>query len=350
MHHEVPGLGTAYDGVELSLKQLLGAPSMPLRAVCRLEPESSAEASRQLDELATHLARGNPQSVELIVIKAPSAPTLQDQLSYMRAVLPHSAQFLEAHPSVGRCIGKLTGHGTPVPTHVLGVCHEIAGRAPLLAELCDIFPVTRLSLRASNLAGDKATTACQVTPAAGLSDEMHTMLLSTDHVTVGRLTELDAMGSLWEEMWCMQQLEGAAETFATVRLPVRGARTADDRQQEELVAERVRRHFAASAAWRAGAGERRATEARETARSAQQEVLTLWDAPVAEAARSFGIDLSDGRDALNVRAIKERWRQLALEQHPDLTGGGPERFVQLRRHLQVLLRACRSVGTSPTRL
>ena len=64
--------------------------------------------------------------------------------------------------------------------------------------------------------------------------------------------------------------------------------------------------------------------------------------PVAEAARSFGIAISDDTSALSVGVVKQRWRELALQRHPDVVGpGGVESFLGLKRDYQVLLHACR---------
>lgn len=114
-----------------------------------------------------------------------------------------------------------------------------------------------------------------------------------------------------------------------------------DLHADEAIARSVRGRYLQSVAWRAGAAERRATEEEQMARDVRRSVLSSGSGDVAEAARSFGLDLVDG-DALSVNLVKERWRELALQRHPDIAGGGGETFLGLKRHYQVLLQACRS--------
>lgn len=219
-----------YDGVELSLAQLTAAPTLladcvraGFRVVCRVEPADAADAGRQLDGLASLLAAHDARAVELVSIAAPAA-ALADPLGYLEGTLPRAARFLEAHPSVGGAHGKLTGHGKPVPRHVLGCVHELSGvGVGSLAELCDVFPPTRLSLADANLDSgltrreDAPPTGHSVSPSAGLSDELDTVVLCTDHVYVSPEGEDGgrAHQPVWEEVWCAQQLDGARETSVT---------------------------------------------------------------------------------------------------------------------------------------
>ena len=434
-----------FDGVELSLDQLIGdQPGLigdRVRVICRVEPTDAADALRKLDQLSDYISRADAQPVELISLKAPTM-SFDAHLEYLSHVLPVAAKFLELHPTVGSQHGKVTGHGRPVPMHVLGTCHELAGSVAALSEVCDVYPPTRLSLSHANLHhgddarplgsgggnnendfdGQQATGAAIAAPPAsgvgGVSDELHTVLLCADHLVIHSELEADRIGSLWEEVrrfpalairhatieprcnvpslmsarpgcpqvWCAQQLEGARETYASVRVgpscvmdvtgsqvldaqghataPSEGDASASSRcaasawaagldaaaadqlgRAEETLVACLRERFARSSSWREGAATRRQAEDEQAARVAKRAALSSVDGPLAEAAASFGLNLfDDAESTLNVGKVKQRWRELAFERHPDVAAncGSSESFLRLKRHYQVLLQACSS--------
>jgi hypothetical protein len=48
----------------------------------------------------------------------------EDSLSYLREILPVSAHFLEAHPTIAESYGRRNAHGNPFNDHVVGICHH----------------------------------------------------------------------------------------------------------------------------------------------------------------------------------------------------------------------------------
>jgi hypothetical protein len=255
----------------------------------------------------------------------------------------------------------------------MGVAHHLPGLGlGGLAEVADVLPPTRLLLDPAGLRGEeeeegggKAAPPSQ-SDALGLSRELEAVVLGTDAIRaapsafdpLGRSAAegdlghgLFGAGTLFGEVWCAQQLEGATETYVIC----------DEDEDEDggegpsALAARVRAAFDGSAAWRAGAGGRREAEAREAASLLAARRGAGWgrhhSEEVAEAARALGLaahlarDRDGGGGGLTAGAVKERWRSLAFRSHPDTAGGegagaeGAPTFAALRQHYLTLMDA-----------
>lgn len=187
----------------------------------------------------------------------------------------------------------------------------------------------------------------------GLGDELESVLESSDVIYAG-LDDVSSqrapLWALWDEVWAAQQLAGASEVYAVVGGDSGGgdeaAQVAHATEAAEAEAEAarglaslLRRRFEDAAEWRGRAAERRAaSDAAERARRLAAPTSTIGGA-----ARSFGLQPAD-LDGCDEAFLKERWRQLALQAHPDVAGGSGERFQQLRAAYKVLLRAARPGG------
>jgi hypothetical protein len=132
-----------------------------LQLLCRVIPEDTDDACRRMDQLSSHLMKASANAaaadtVRLVIIQQPVAPSSDDTaIQYLSQVLPMAAQFMEAHPTIGRSKGELNAHGKPLDIHVLGVCHRLQSM-PLetkasndmlrfFSSILDILPPTRLS-------------------------------------------------------------------------------------------------------------------------------------------------------------------------------------------------------------
>lgn len=387
-----------YDGLELTLPQLEAGSSAlfdacaqrSLRLVCRLDPVDASEAGNLLERLSRQLREcGRSSSVlESVKLHAPSSITqdLHGTLSYLREVQPQGADFLEAFPTVGSSHGRLNAHGNQLPNHVFGICHVLPAGVPLLADVCGILTPTRLALCASanlirgsgtgdgggasgdhHMDGGSSSTSTsdewsalpQLTDAdGGLTDELESAVEATDVCYIGTDQASEACSPIWDEVWCTQQLEGASETYATCTTsaatswdhptgtqgegpsPPTTDDETDDRAAREL-AQRLRRRFEESAKWRAGAGERRAA----AAAAARSRRTFAANGMIGRAAASFGFDAEELNDSDSLlRKVKERWRELAKQEHPDVKGGNSDRFLELKASYQALLRVARSRG------
>ncbi len=350
---------SGFDGVELTLSQLSpkvldACGQAALRIVCRLSltADEDEPAARQLDQLSSLLAKHSEAEalLETVILSSDVAGT--DAATLLARLYgdtcPRGAQFLEAHPLVGSAHGKRNAHGGPLGNHVLGVCHELRGAsALLLAEMVETLPPLRLALRASNL-GAVAEASQPERPGSlpavgvGVADELETLLDVVDHVYA---TPEDAApaASVWREIWCQQQADGAREAYMTCEAGggSGGSGAADigdigdgDDGAAELLARRLRGGFDESAEWRAGARARRASELAQTARA----TLAALPKDVTAAARRFGLS---AEQALLGRVVEERWRALAKEVHPDVPGGSDERFLEMKAHYEILADECR---------
>ena len=359
-----------YDGVELSLSGLTSSPAvldecfdLNMRAICRLEAIADvSDAEAQLDKLSSLLSsRPDAASVvELVVLVAPHSSGLEDTLSYLHNIQPFWSEFLEAHQTIGSRHGKRNAHGNPLNHHVLGVCHRLSQGTTELAEIVDIYSPTRLALTADNLAASlrhsddspdsgRASTTGPTLPTTfdGLGDELDAVLEVSDLLYASPQGMAEMAGAprseqhhaplwaLWEEVWAAQQLAGADEAYLTC-CDEDGAHARDDDFDDHvlLLARALRDRFDETAEWRAGAFERRAAAA---AAAAAKRRLAPSSA-LGRAAEAFGLS-PDDIDAVDRAGLKQRWRRLALQAHPDVVGGSGERFNDLRAAYKALLRA-----------
>lgn len=171
-----------YDGVQLSLADIEADPVVidlcsheGLRLVCQMEPSDQTDAGRQLDWLSTRLAAARSVSLDLVLMDAPPAlDSVSETTSYLYNVLPLAAQFLEAHPAVGRSCGLRNAHGKPLDTHVVGVCQKLTGSLSFVAEVVDVLPPTRLTLD-----GNESIDGSDI---SGKDDSISLVLDSCDHL------------------------------------------------------------------------------------------------------------------------------------------------------------------------
>ena len=194
----------------------------------------------------------------------------------------------------------------------------------------------------------------------GLTEALESAVEATDVCYSGTDQASEACSPIWDEVWCTQQLEGASETYATCTTsaatswdhptgtqgegpsPPTTDDETDDRAAREL-AQRLRRRFEESAKWRAGAGERRAA----AAAAARSRRTFAANGMIGRAAASFGFDAEELNDSDSLlRKVKERWRELAKQEHPDVKGGNSDRFLELKASYQALLRVARSGAES----
>lgn len=404
-----PGQGPAFDGAVLTLDQLLataeamgwasssplaaGGPLHGVRLICQLEPRASGEATDQLRRLADFLGAaaggeggsGGRPVLDLVVVRSAPARAAGDLLEYLAAeALPAAAAFLEAVPpgSVGgggQGGGARNAHGGPVGRHVMGVAHQLPGLGlPGLAEVADVLPPTRLLLDPASLwggeeeeggggkEGGEGMPPPSQSDALGLSRELESIVLGTDVIRAtpsafhppgrsGAEGSVDyglfGAGTLFGEVWCAQQLEGATETY--VICDDDGEDEAADGDEEgddgvSALAARIQAAFDGSATWRAGAGARREAEVREAA--SLLATGARWgqhhSEEVTKAARALGLathlarDRDEGDVRLTAAAVKQRWRSLAFQSHPDIAGAdGRPKFVALRQHYLTLMEA-----------
>lgn len=410
-----------FDGAVLTLDQLLDAeamgwassPSIPPpgsssrlaaggpRLICQLEPRTGGEAGDQLRKLAaflgeavgrreaagggvrpSHLDSDRP-ILDLVVVQSPPAHAIDgDIVEYLAAeALPAAAAFLEAVPpgSVGRG-GARNAHGGL--RHITGVAHHLGLGLPGLAEVSDVLPPTRLLLDPAGLRGEEEGSGegggeggpppPSPSDALGLSRELEAVVLGTDAIRAspstfnppggsgcegGATHGLFGAGTLFGEVWCAQQLEGADETYVICDEDEDGDAGRDENGDSDIsiLAARIRAAFDGSATWRSGAEGRREAEIREAASlfAARHGAGPgqHYSEEVVEAARALDLpahlarDRYGGKGGLTATLVKERWRSLAFRSHPDTadakgTGGecGPS-FAALRQHYLTLMEA-----------
>jgi len=356
-----------YDGALLTLAQLEATPSAlsicadhSLRLICQLEPQIGGDAEDLFDRLSYQLGNINgisPHAVELIVMRAPPSCSLciGKTLDYLGDVLPVAARFLESHPKVGSSHGKSNAHNKPLDNHVIGVCHQLEFDIPQLSELMDVFSPTRLALKTANLSSGvrghikSHNENPSVANTIGLSYEQEAVVHGTDllYATPGQdngvVLDHFGPGTLFGEVWCSHQLDGAKETYVTCD----GKHSNGDDKAAEEFARCLRVIFNKSLAWRNCAADRRAAEHEATAeawRKKNGSYSVESGARIADAAASFGLDLSKD-EVLTRKDVKDRWRKLALKNHPDMIGGSAESFKALRENFRTLLEAT-STGDS----
>jgi hypothetical protein len=341
----------SFDGVALGLSQLESAPSLldacaeqSLRVICEMQASNTLQAMEGLDRLAALITEHESSSlIETAVLQSTEVKP-PELLQHFRAVLPASARFLERHPSLGNAHGKLNAHGKPVSRHVYGICHQLSADVAQLADLLDVYLPTRLALTAHNLGSSHDECAPHEVSAAqlpsahggGLDDDLEAVVLATD-VLYAQPGDEHSLSSVFEEVWCAQQLEGAHECYAVcaARPPHQHEPECDaSRADVECLARDLRRLFEAPSAvsWREGARARR-----EAALEAEAEAIrrSAGEHGVGKAAEAFGLTQAD---AAKVGRIKDRWRELVFSEHPDV-GGCSERFVILKGIYHTLLAA-----------
>lgn len=225
-----------FDGVSVNFsnEQLTSTLDTVLRAcndhsyrfLCELTPQSSSDAGRMLDTLSSRLSKGN--SLDLVVLNAPESYDLEDTLSYLREVLPLTAQFLESHPTVGGTYGRVNAHGNLLNNHVVGACHRLPFDIPQLAQLLDVFLPTRLALGREHVLND-------VPP-----DDLEAVVQNTDLLCIHD----DAHQALWDEVWLAQRLDEAEETY--VQLGKHKFSVEDNDDKAHQLACQMRRRFSES--------------------------------------------------------------------------------------------------------
>lgn len=328
---------------------------------------------------------------------------------------------------------RSNAHGRPVRRHVHGVSHHLPGiDLQRLTEIADIFPPTRFALDPTNLRssssnldgynttdntaddGHNMNSNVDGAPSRsnntyGLSREIEAVIQNTDIIRVSPSTfqpsffesnnsnnsnvnnndnekvirhGLFGTGTLFGEVWCAQELDGAHETYVicdddddndndndTDNVSNEEEddciyceekvtnKTEDDLTTSSFssLAGRIHTAFEESANWRAGAETRREEESKEATIAAANKYhasghFSSWmqgrySPEVIESARVLGLittttDLeespiiimddddnnNDGSPRENRRLttgmIKERWHALAFQSHPDTADDG----------------------------
>lgn len=202
-----------FDGFEISLLQLntsvLNAcADSNHRLICRIDPESEADAGRQLHSLSNKLdSAGNAShSLDMVVMSVPppQARDLAKAGEYLYRVLPRAAQFLEHFPFVGKSHGILNAHGRPLSNHVLGVCQSIPACPDMLSDIVDLLPPTNLSL------SDNFGKVCM----DANEETLISLLQHTEHIYIRGEENLPQ--SIITRLWDLKCQAGASETYATI--------------------------------------------------------------------------------------------------------------------------------------
>ncbi|OEU10746.1 hypothetical protein FRACYDRAFT_263691 [Fragilariopsis cylindrus CCMP1102] len=371
--------------------------------------------------------------LDMVIIRAPQQILNDDNvdriIEYLSSTLPAASKFLESIVPGSR---RSNAHGRPVRRHVHGVSHHLPGfDLQRLTEIADIFPPTRFALDPTNLRSSSSVSSSSNgncdgsniggTPSRsnktyGLSREIEAVIQNTDIIRVSPSTfqpqqpsflgnnsnsnndnnnsnvnnndevvrhGLFGTGTLFGEVWCAQELDGAHETYVicdddsdngndndihTDNDTDNGRNEEDDciDQEEDNVeykteedittssfsslADQIHTAFQESANWRAGAETRREEESKEATIAAANKYhasgghFSSWmqgrySPEVIESARVLGLltttatDLEeddnnniDGSPRDNRRLttgmIKERWHALAFQSHPDTADDG----------------------------
>jgi hypothetical protein len=171
----------------------------PPRWIWELEPTNASEASRALDQLSSSLEK-HQNAPDMIVFQT-MFHSVEDSLSYLREILPVSAHFLEAHPTIAESYGRRNAHGNPFNDHVVGICHHFPNHNITdLTLLLDVFLPTRLALSSSNL----------VEVASCSDDDLETLVQNTDLI----YHEDDNQYGIWNQVWKAHQQDRCHETYA----------------------------------------------------------------------------------------------------------------------------------------
>mmetsp|Transcript_7592 Transcript_7592/g.16144 ORF Transcript_7592/g.16144 Transcript_7592/m.16144 type:complete len:291 (-) Transcript_7592:184-1056(-) len=219
-----------YDGVEVNWSLLIDQSSsflkqcqqLNLRVACKVDAIDALDARRKLDSISTALSPSSLQNqwsdtvsaMELVILnlQRDDGETPLDTeavLTYLRNVLPISAQFLEINESIGRSHGILNAHGNPVDSHLLGVCQNLAGSLDMdsLPLVLDVLPPTRLSLDFSWLANANET-----------DGSLEIIMEGTDHIYSSSqdMEFLDESFCLWKNLWEQRRRSGAQEFYTTL--------------------------------------------------------------------------------------------------------------------------------------
>jgi len=330
----------------------------------------------------------NRPILDMVILEAPVFEHYSHQQEYLSRVLPLASMFLESiPPSILGISDRSNAQGKPLGQHVRGVSHWFGQTKDLqdLGSLADVFPPTRFVLHPNNLrttasfpTSDQQTTTDgghnnnnhQHVPSTsdpyGISMELEGVVENTDVLRVspasfyvdddGEVQErsIFGAGTLFGQVWCAQQLDGALETYVICD----ENDDVDGTTEESMVgtiAHNVREAYATSKKWRDGAEDRRKEEMNAASKARREGMSNAWmvgryGPEVAESVTLFGLDLKESNDSeegLSVRAIQKRWQALAFRSHPDTNSHGalkqsPETmmtFVELRHHYLTLMEA-----------
>lgn len=184
-----------------------------LKLIVELNPETSCEAGRMLDSLSNQLSSSKTNSLhhdilDLFVFRAPNAFGVNEALSYVGEILPLTAQFLEAHPNIGRQYGRRNAHGNILDDHVIGACHRLPFSISELATLLDVFLPARLSLSADNVGQ-----VSSVSESNEIVYDLEAVVQNTDMLSLDNLNQHSVV---WEDVWHAQLLDGAKESYVVV--------------------------------------------------------------------------------------------------------------------------------------
>jgi len=328
---------------------------------------------------------------------------------------------------VGFTTTRSNAHGRPLGRHVHGVSHHLPGvDLNQLTDIADIFPPTRFAIDPTNLRSDdnninigvdiSSDDGINTTPSMsnsyGLSREIEAVVQNTDVIRVSpsifqkppqqqhksvvvednKSNQSDdnvkeetvlrhglfGTGTLFGEIWCAHELDGAHETYVICddndsldndqdEDEDEGASNKDDGIYQDKMsinkdmdvtlltslAIRIHTAYEESKNWRAGAETRREEEIKEAIVAAKKKVgHTSWMQgrycpEVIESAQILGllIDVDDGsrvNHRLTTDMIKKRWHALAFQSHPDTADGSIRpAFSELRQHYLTLLAAAK---------
>ncbi|CAJ1933392.1 unnamed protein product [Cylindrotheca closterium] len=232
---------SCFQGVELSSSQISKTvidqcSSLNVQVLCKLTPNDTDDAFRQLDDLSLKLSKVEEKIVgdvvRLVVVEEPLVDVVSTTtLDYLSDVLPVAAQFMETHPTIGKLKGERNAHGNPLDNHVLGVCHRLHQRSVSQNELLcsngsetlqhimdilDVFPPTRLSL-------DTYISSILETAVHGKKEEMNAwdlepLIQGIDHFECeGWMNprDNDRQDSFHEQVWNWQKEVKVNETYAS---------------------------------------------------------------------------------------------------------------------------------------
>ena len=370
---------------------LIKKPLEKLADLLRQAEEKKIQQQQQQQQQTQHGNNSNRPILDMVILEAPVFEHYSHQQEYLSRVLPLASIFLESiPPSILGISDRSNAQGKPLGQHVRGVSHWFGQTKNLqdLESLADIFPPTRFVLHPNNL----RTTASgppsdhqrttdgnnnhQHVPSTsdpyGISMELEAVVENTDVLRVSPTSfyvdddgegqqqqqqqreerSVFGAGTLFGQVWCAQQLDGALETYVICDEDDVVDDTTKESMELGTIAHNVREAYATSKEWRDGAEDRRKEEMNAASKARREGMSNAWMAgrygpEVAESARLFGLDLKESNDGLTVRAIQKRWQALVFRSHPDTNSHGAltqetrMNFVELRHHYLTLMEAAR---------